>query len=126
MLPKIITIMEKKKNVSPSVDEAKLRIMLYNDLCTNLKGLKRDDVRKILNELDSYVKKMNCLSRMDLTLYLRYVMATQSVYHYLYKTKQLEREGGFTAETLKAIEDVFITIYKDYDESRVNRRNDCQ
>ena len=73
------------------------------------------DVRKILNELDSYVKKMNCLSRMDLTLYLRYVMAIQSVYHYLYKTKQLEREGGFTAETLKAVEDVFITIYKDYD-----------
>ena len=51
---------------------------------------------------------------MDLTLYLRYVMATQSVYHYLYKTKQLEHEGGFTAETLKYIEDVFITIYKDY------------
>jgi hypothetical protein len=126
MLPKIITIMEEKKNTLPSVDEAKLRIELYNDLCTDLKGMKRDEVRKILNELDSYVKKMNCLSRMDLTLYLRYVMATQSVYHYLYKTKQLEREGGFTAETLKAIEDVFITIYKDYDESRVNRRHDCQ
>ena len=118
--------MEKKKNVSPSVDEAKLRIKLYSDLCTDLKGLKRDDVRKILNELDSYVKKMNCLSRMDLTLYLRYVMATQSVYHYLYKTKQLEREGGFTTETLKAIEDVFITIYKDYGADWVDRRNDCQ
>ena len=114
MLPKIITIMEEKKKTLPSVDEAKLRIELYNDLCTDLKGMKRDEVRKILNELDSYVKKMNCLSRMDLTLYLRYVMATQSVYHYLYKTKQLEREGGFTAETLKAVEDVFITIYKDY------------
>ena len=107
--------MEKKKNVSPSVDEAKLRIKLYSDLCTDLKGLKRDDVRKILNELDSYVKKMNCLSRMDLTLYLRYITCAQSVYFYLYKTKQLEREGGFTAETLKAVEDVFITIYKDYD-----------
>ena len=118
--------MEKKKNVSPSVDEAKLRIMLYNDLCTNLKGLKRDDVRKILNELDSYVKKMNCLSRMDLTTHLRYITCAQSVYFYLYKTKQLEHEGGFTAETLKAIEDVFITIYKDYDATGTDRRNDCQ
>ena len=81
--------MEEKKNTLPSVDEAKLRIKLYSDLCTDLKGLKRDDVRKILNELDSYVKK-------------------------IYKTKQLEHEGGFTAETLKYIEDVFITIYKDY------------
>ena len=118
--------MEKKKNVSPSVDEAKLRIKLYSDLCTNLKGLKRDDVRKILNELDSYVKKMNCLSRMDLTTHLRYITCAQSVYFYLYKTKQLEHEGGFTAETLKAVEDVFITIYKDYDKSRIDRRNDCQ
>ena len=118
--------MEKKKNVSPSVDEAKLRIKLYNDLCTDLKGLKRDDVRKILNELDSYVKKMNCLSRLDLTTHLRYITCAQSVYFYLYKTKQLEREGGFTAKTLKYIEDVFITIYKDYDEPRVDWRHDCQ
>lgn len=118
--------MEEKKKTLPSVDEAKLRIELYNDLCNDLKGLKRDDVRKILNELDSYVKKMNCLSRMDLSLYLRYVMATQSVYFYLYKTKQLEHEGGFTAETLKAIEDVFITIYKDYDATGTDRGNDCQ
>ena len=107
--------MEKKKNVSPSVDEAKLRIMLYNDLCTNLKGMKRDEVRKILNELDSYVKKLNCLSRLDLTTHLRYITCAQSVYFYLYKTKQLEREGGFTAETLKAIEDVIITIARNYD-----------
>ena len=45
--------MEEKKNTLPSVDEAKLRIKLYSDLCTDLKGLKRDDVRKILKELDS-------------------------------------------------------------------------
>ena len=107
--------MEEKKNTLPSVDEAKLRIKLYSDLCTDLKGLKRDDVRKILNELDSYVKKMNCLSRMDLTTHLRYITCAQSVYFYLYKTKQLEHEGGFTAETLKYIEDVFITIAKEHD-----------
>ena len=48
--------MEKKKNVSPSVDEAKLRIELYNELSAKLSDLSLEETRIVLEEMEKYVK----------------------------------------------------------------------
>ena len=107
--------MSKKKNVSPSVDEAKLRIELYNNLCKNLKDLKRDQVRKVLAELNNYVVFLGIYHNMEPSLLLRYFSCTNVVFHYLYKTGQLSTDFPCDPEVRKHVEDVFITILKDYD-----------
>ena len=48
--------MEKKKNVSPSVDEAKLCIGLYNELSAKLSDLSLEETRIVLEEMEKYVK----------------------------------------------------------------------
>ena len=107
--------MEKKKNISPSVDEAKLRIELYNKLSRLLMLLKRDEVRTILSELDKYVKLMQSTDTMKPELMLMYFICVKEVYHYLYKARQFNREGYDAAEPYKHINDVFTTILKDHD-----------
>ena len=109
--------MSTKKNISPSVDEAKLRIELYNKLTMNLKDLKRDEVRTVLAELDIYVKLLVSKSKLNDLLYLHYCTCCSVVFQYLYRTRQLKMEGGIPSEVLKHVNDVFTTILKDYDAS---------
>ena len=104
-----------KKNISPSVDEAKLRIELYNKLCMNLKGLKRDEVRTVLANVESFLGFLGNYHEMGDKIFLRYVPCANDVFYYLYKTKQLDREDGFDPEIRKHVEDVITTIYKDHD-----------
>ena len=47
--------MEKKKNVSPSVDEAKLRIELYNKLCDAVRDLTHDEACIVLCTVEYYL-----------------------------------------------------------------------
>jgi hypothetical protein len=107
--------MSTKKNISPSVDEAKLRIELYNKLSRLLMLLKRDEVRTILSELDKYVKLMQSTDTMKPELMLMYFICVKEVYHYLYKLEQLGREGYDAAEPYKHINDIFTTILKEHD-----------
>ena len=107
--------MEKKQNISPSVDEAKLRVQLYNALSLMMLRLNRDDCRRVLSELDQYVKELDRKGSMEPKLYLLYVACAQAVFEYLYKAKQLSRFEGFDPEIRKHIEDVFITIAKEHD-----------
>jgi hypothetical protein len=107
--------MSTKKNISPSVDEAKLRIELYNKLSRLLMLLKRDEVRTILSELDKYVKLMQSTDTMKPELMLMYFICVKEVYHYLYKTKGLNGFDGINAEIRQHINDVFTTILKEHD-----------
>ena len=106
--------MSKKKKISTSIEEAKLRVELYNNLCDSMRNLSYDDRRNLMQELEHYVIYLNSRSRLDLRLFLRYVTCCQAVFHYLYKTKQIDRDGGIDPEIRKHINDVFITILKDY------------
>ena len=69
--------MEKKKNVSSSVDEAKLRVQLYNALSLMMLRLNRDDCRRVLSELDQYVKELDRQGSMEPKLYLLYVACSK-------------------------------------------------
>ena len=107
--------MEKKKNISPSVDEAKLRIELYNKLSRLLMLLRRDDCRTILSELYKYVKHLHSTCSLKPELLLLYAECAKEVYHYLYKTKGLNGFDGINAEIRQHINDVFTTILKEHD-----------
>ena len=69
MTTKKITIMEKKKNISPSVDEAKLRVQLYNALSLMMLRLNRADCRRVLSELNQYVKEVDRKGSIGMKLY---------------------------------------------------------
>jgi hypothetical protein len=110
--------MSKKTNITPSIDEAKLRLQLYNNLCDMLRGLNRRETCKVLNELRKYVKVMHSNYKLNELLFVTLTECATAIFEYLYQTKQLNngRVGkGFDPEILKNIEDVFWTIIKDYD-----------
>ena len=107
--------MSKKKNIKPSIDEAKLRLQLYNNLSLLLFRLKRDDCRTILSVLDKYVKHLHSVCSMKPELSLLCAEGAKEVYHYLYKTKVLNGFDGINAEIRQHINDIFITILEEHD-----------
>ena len=108
--------MEKKKNVSPSVDEAKLRIELYNELSAELSDLSLEETRIVLEEMEKYVKLIVSNVNMERRLFLVYSECVDIVFDYFYKIGQLSPDNdSFDPEIRKRIDDVLITIAKEHD-----------
>ena len=103
--------MKKKKNISPSIEEAKQRVELYNKLNYAMRDLTHDEKQKVLSLLTVYVGLQECHQLLERRVSLVYSLCATLVFHYLYKAGQLSPDNvGFDPEIRKHIEDVFITI----------------
>ena len=108
--------MKKNSNISPSIEEAKQRIELYNKLSYAMRDLSHDEKLQVLMLLAVYMNLQECNQLLEKRLSLVYAQCTTLVFNYLYKNGQLKDEkDGFDPEIRKHIEDVFITIAKEHD-----------
>ena len=107
--------METKKNISPSIEEAKQRIELYNKMCHAMRDLTHDDKQQVLLLLTVYMDLQECNQLVERRLSLVYAQCATFVFNYLYRAGQLKiNQVGFDPEIRKHIEDVIITIAADY------------
>jgi hypothetical protein len=107
--------MEQKKNISPSIEEAKQRIELYNKMCNAMRDLTHDEKQQVLLLLTVYMDLQECNQLMGKRLSLVYAQCTTLVFNYLYRNGQLkEAHNGFDPEIRDNIYDVFITIAEDH------------
>ena len=108
--------MKQKKNISPSIEEAKQRIELYNKLSYAMRDLSQDEKQQVLMLLAVYMNLLECNQLMEKRVSLVYAQCTTLVFNYLYRAGQLKADKvGFDPEIRKHIEDVFITIAKEHD-----------
>ena len=108
--------MKIKKNISPSIEEAKQRIELYNKMCHAMRDLTHDEKLQILLLLTVYMDLQECNQLIGKRLSLVYAQCTTLVFNYLYRNGQLKDNNvGFDPEIRKHIEDVFITIAEEHD-----------
>ena len=108
--------MKQKKNTSPSIEEAKQRIELYNKLSYAMRDLSHDEKLQVLILLAVYMNLQECNQLMEKRLSLVYAQCATLVFNYLYRAGQLKADKvGFDPEIRKHIEDVFITIAKEHD-----------
>ena len=106
--------MEKNKNISPSVDEAKQRIELYNKMSFAMRDLSREEKQRVLLLLVVYMDLQECNQLLEKRLSLVYSQCTTFVFNYLYHAGQLKDGNiGFDPEIRKHIEDVIITLATD-------------
>ena len=109
--------MESKKNISPSIEEAKQRIELYNKMCFAMRDLKHSERQQVLLLLTVYMDLQECNQLTERRLSLVYAQCATFVFNYLYRNGQLKiNQVGFDPEIRKHINDVFITIAKEHDE----------
>ena len=108
--------MKQKKNTSPSIEEAKQRIELYNKLSYAMRDLSHDEKLQVLILLAVYMNLQECNQLMEKRLSLVYAQCATLVFNYLYRAGQLKADKvGFDPEIRKHIEDVYITIAKEHD-----------
>ena len=108
--------MKKKKNISPSIEEAKQCIELYNKMSYAMRDLTHDEKLQVLMLMTVYMDLQECNQLMERRLSLVYAQCTTLVFNYLYRAGQLKADKvGFDPEIRKHIEDVFITIAKEHD-----------
>ena len=108
--------MKQKKNISPSIEEAKQRIELYNKLSYAMRDLSQDEKQQVLMLLAVYMNLLECNKLMERRDSLVYAQCATLVFNYLYRAGQLKADKvGFDPEIRKHIEDVFITIAKEHD-----------
>jgi len=108
--------MKKNSNISPSIEEAKQRIELYNKMNNAMRDLSHDEKLQILFPLVVYTGLQDYNQLLEKRLSLVYAQCATLVFHYLYKAGQLKADKvGFDPEIRKHIEDVFITIAKEHD-----------
>ena len=106
--------MEKKKNISSSVDEAMQRIELYNKMSFAMRDLSREEKQRVLLLLVVYMDLQECNQLLEKRLSLVYSQCTTFVFNYLYLAGQLKDGNvGFDPEIRKHIEDVIITLATD-------------
>ena len=98
--------MKQKKNISPSIEEAKQRIELYNKLSYAMRDLTHDEKLQVLMLLAVYMDLQECNQLMERRVSLVYAQCATLVFNYLYRAGQLKADN---------IEDVFITIAKEHD-----------
>lgn len=109
--------METKKNISPSIEEAKQRIELYNKMCFAMRDLSHQEKQQVLLLLTVYMDLQECNQLTERRLSLVYAQCATFVFNYLYRAGQLKIDKvGFDPEIRKHINDVFITIAKEHDE----------
>ena len=110
--------MEKKNHISPSVEEAKFCIGLYNELSAKLSGLSLEETRIVLEEMVKYVRLIVSNVNMERRLFLLYSECVDIMFEYFHKAGQLSPDNdSFDPEIRKHINDVFITITKEHDAS---------
>jgi len=108
--------MKKNSNISPSIEEAKQRIELYNKLSYAMRDLSLDEKQKVLSLLTVYVGLQECNQLLEKRVSLVYSLCTTFVFHYLYRAGQFKADHvGFDPEIRKHIEDVFITLAEEHD-----------
>ena len=108
--------MKQKKNISPSIEEAKQRIELYNKMNNAMRDLSQDEKLQVLMLMTVYVGLQECNQLMERRVSLVYAQCATLVFNYLYRAGQLKADKvGFDPEIRKHIEDVFITISKGHD-----------
>ena len=108
--------MKKKNNILPTVEEAKQRIELYNNMKHAMRDLSHDEKKQVLLLLTKYLDLMECCQLMEKRISLVYNLCAVLVFGYLYKAGQLKIDKvGFDPEIRKLINDVFITIAKEHD-----------
>ena len=109
--------MKKNSNISPSIEEAKQRIELYNKLSYAMRDLSQDEKQQVLMLLAVYMNLLECNQLMERRVSLVYAQCATLVFNYLYRAGQLKADKvGFDPEIRKHIEDVFITLAEDHDE----------
>jgi hypothetical protein len=108
--------MKKNSNISPSFEEAKQRIELYNKLNYAMRDLTLDEKQKVLSLLTVYVGLQECNQLLEKRVSLVYSLCATQVFNYLYRAGQLKADKvGFDPEIRKHIEDVFITLAEEHD-----------
>ena len=108
--------MKQKKNILPSIEEAKQRIELYNKLSYAMRDLTHDEKLQVLMLLAVYMDLQECNQLMERRVSLVYAQCATLVFNYLYRAGQLKADKvGFDPEIRKHIEDVFITLAKEHD-----------
>ena len=108
--------MKKNSNISPSIEEAKQRVELYNKMSYAMRDLSHDEKLQVLLMLVVYMDLQECNQLMEKRLSLVYAQCATLVFNYLYRAGQLKADKvGFDPEIRKHIEDVFITIAKEHD-----------
>ena len=109
--------MKQKKNISPSIEEAKQRIELYNKMNNAMRDLSHDEKLQVLMLMTVYMDLQECHQLLERRVSLVYSLCATLVFHYLFKAGQLSPDKvGFDPEIRKHIEDVFITLAEDHDE----------
>jgi len=113
---RFLQIMSKKKNIKPSIEEAKLRIELYNKLCDAVRDLTYDEACIVLCTVEYYLNLLNSSQCLDSRLSLVYSACCTYVFDYLYKAGQLSStKDGFDPEIRKRITDVIISLANEHD-----------
>ena len=108
--------MKQKKNISPSIEEAKQRIELYNKMNNAMRDLSHDEKLQVLMLMTVYMDLQECHQLLERRVSLVYSLCATLVFHYLFKAGQLSPDKvGFDPEIRKHIEDVFITIAEEHD-----------
>ena len=108
--------MKKKNNILPTVEEAKQRIELYNNMKHAMRDLSHDEKKQVLLLLTVYLDLMERNQLVERRLSLVYAQCATFVFNYLYRAGQLKIDKvGFDPEIRKHIEDVIITIAKEHD-----------
>ena len=106
--------MKQKKNISPSIEEAKQRVELYNKMNNAMRDLSHDEKQRVLLMLVVYMDLQECNQLMERRVSLVYAQCATLVFNYLYKNGQLKADKvGFDPEIRKHIEDVIITLATD-------------
>ena len=107
--------MEQKKNISPSIEEAKQRIELYNKMSHAMRDLSHDEKQQVLLLLTVYMDLQECNQLLERRVSLVYSLCTTLVFNYLYRAGQLkDGNNGFDPEIRDNIYDVFITIAEEH------------
>ena len=106
--------MKKNSNISPSIEEAKQCIELYNKMSYAMRDLSRDEKLQILLPLVVYTGLQDYNQLMEKRVSLVYAQCATLVFNYLYRAGQLKADKvGFDPEIRKHIEDVIITLATD-------------
>ena len=106
--------MKQKKNISPSFEEAKQCIELYNKMSYAMRDLTNDEKLQVLMLLVIYMDLQECNQLLERRVSLVYAQCATLVFNYLYRAGQLKADKvGFDPEIRKHIEDVIITLATD-------------
>jgi NifU-like protein involved in Fe-S cluster formation len=108
--------MKKENNILPTVEEAKQRIELYNNMKHAMRDLSHDEKKQVLLLLTKYLDLMEGCQLMEKRISLVYNLCAVLMFEYLYKAGQLSADNNhFHPVIRKHINDILITLANDYE-----------